>query len=235
MASSKFLERFKNKSGTMDATGVPNINLNGGISKANGFEPNSVLQSSGASVVGSRSPSSDEKTPYSYQYARSPQKIGPGVGNAGDSGEGERARVRGREKEKIGESTPIFSQIKEEKKGKRQGFSRSIKGKDYKPYTIKDYAGIKSERYYQLGGLGPSYVGTNKWKLDKQRNEKRIKYGVQVYYLNAAKFPLLPLINSKQKEIEDNSRKRALEFAKSIIKPSLKVPLDTTSPRSFLN
>ena len=232
MASSKFLERFKNKSGTMGATGIPSINSNVGISKVNSIEPNSVLQSSGASGIASRSPSPDEKSPYSYQYSRNPQRIETEVRKTMDSVK-DIEKISG--KEKVSTSTPVFSQIAGAREGKRQGVSRSIKGKDFKPYTIKDYAGIKSERYYQLGGLGPSYLGTDKWIVDKQRNEKRVKYGIQVYYLNAAKFPLLPLISTKQKEIEGNSRKRALEFAKNIIKPSLQVPLDISSPRSFLN
>ena len=31
---------------------------------------------------------------------------------------------------------------------------------EYKPYTLKDYQIIKTDKYYELGGLGPANIGT---------------------------------------------------------------------------
>ena len=39
--------------------------------------------------------------------------------------------------------------------------SQGVKAiEEYKPYTLKDYQNIKADKYYELGGLGPSNLGT---------------------------------------------------------------------------
>lgn len=38
--------------------------------------------------------------------------------------------------------------------------SQKSKIEDYKPYTLQDYLIIKSDKYYELGGLGPSNIGS---------------------------------------------------------------------------
>jgi hypothetical protein len=100
--------------------------------------------------------------------------------------------------------------------------------KEFKPYTIKDYYSIKPKTYYQLGGLGPSNVGSDDWILKKNLKEKRKNYGLNVYYINAAKLPLLPVDHGKvvekekEKEKQEGVRERALRFAQGIQKPPLR-------------
>lgn len=97
---------------------------------------------------------------------------------------------------------------------------------DYKPYSLKDYDTIKPKTYYILGGLGPSNIGTEDWTRKKELNDKRWNYGKDVYYTNAAKLPLFsPFSPIRPQIIQENSRIRAIEFAKSIIRPPLKLPL----------
>lgn len=118
-------------------------------------------------------------------------------------------------------SSPDINIEKKHLEGKRT-MSGSLKKQGFKPYTLKDYAGIRSSKYYELGGLGPSYLGSIEWLKKKEGNEKRLKYGEQVYYINAAKLPLLPISSPKKNQTERDSRQKGLEFAKSIIKPRLK-------------
>ena len=97
---------------------------------------------------------------------------------------------------------------------------------DYTPYTLKDYKTIKPKTYYLLGGLGPVNVGTEDWSKKKELKEKRWNYGKDVYYTNAAKLPMFGSNSpSMTKLLKDSTRFKALEFAKSIIRPPLKVNL----------
>lgn len=94
---------------------------------------------------------------------------------------------------------------------------------EYKPYTIIDYKNIKANKYYVLGGLGPTKIGTDDWCRKKELYDKKNNYGKRIYYNNAANLPMITKSNQKLKELK-NFRYRALEFAKTIIKPPLKVP-----------
>lgn len=101
--------------------------------------------------------------------------------------------------------------------------SEERKSFDFVPYTIKDYYSIKPKTYYQLGGLGPSSVGSNEWSKKKEMNEKRIKYGRKVYFVNAANLPLIPIGRPDRDQVEiENSREKGINFAKKIRKPPLK-------------
>ena len=66
---------------------------------------------------------------------------------------------------------------------------------DFTPYTLEDYHNIKYKTYYQLGGLGPSSVGTNEWMKKKVINDKRVRYGKKIYFINAGNLPPLPATN----------------------------------------
>lgn len=94
---------------------------------------------------------------------------------------------------------------------------------EYKPYTIIDYKNIRANKYYMLGGLGPTKIGTEDWCRKKQLYDKKQSYGKRIYYNNAANLPIVTKSSQKLKEFK-NFRYRALEFAKTIIKPPLKVP-----------
>ncbi|OMJ91785.1 hypothetical protein SteCoe_5566 [Stentor coeruleus] len=48
---------------------------------------------------------------------------------------------------------------------------------DYKPYTIHDYYSIKTNKYYELGGLGSPTIGTEDWVKRKNISDKRKEYG----------------------------------------------------------
>lgn len=129
-------------------------------------------------------------------------------------------------RKKNASTTPIMpiNDLANEPKNKPINLSHDSKVKDFTPYTIKDYYSIKPKNYYQLGGLGPANVGTEDWKVKKKMNDKRIKYGQDVYYINAAKLPLLPVFNNFCDKLKvENTRSRALKFANTIKKPPLRV------------
>lgn len=102
--------------------------------------------------------------------------------------------------------------------------NKSVTRIEYKPYTINDYKNIKPEKYYVLGGLGPSKIGTDDWCKKKELYIKRAKYGKQTYYSNAANLPI-KIKSNKIFNNTKNSRYRALEFARTIVKPPLKVQI----------
>lgn len=130
-------------------------------------------------------------------------------------------------KKKIHSVTPTIDKFKVGQKLGYKELSRSYdkkEMKDFKPYTIKDYNNIKPKVYYQLGGLGPGNVGSDEWIMKKKLNEKRTNYGLNVYYINAARIPLLPVGLGKdvEQEKEDGVRLRGLKFAQGITKPPLR-------------
>ena len=48
---------------------------------------------------------------------------------------------------------------------------------EFVPYTIRDYNFIKINKYYELGGLGSSTIGTEDWINRKRISDKRKEYG----------------------------------------------------------
>ena len=55
---------------------------------------------------------------------------------------------------------------------------------EYTPYTLKDYEIIKPAKYYELGGLGPSTIGTETWRVKKQIFNRRQEYVKQLRFSN---------------------------------------------------
>jgi hypothetical protein len=51
---------------------------------------------------------------------------------------------------------------------------------EFKPYTLKDYQSIRNHKYYELGGLGPSNIGTKDWKQRKSVSDKRSFYAERI-------------------------------------------------------
>ncbi|CAG9328900.1 unnamed protein product [Blepharisma stoltei] len=92
---------------------------------------------------------------------------------------------------------------------------------DFTPYTLKDYKNIRNDKYYELGGLGPINIGTEEWEKKKELQDKKKEYAKQVMQANSSLLP--PTVVKKPKEKEMSSRQRAIEFAKKIQKPPLKV------------
>lgn len=106
---------------------------------------------------------------------------------------------------------------------------RKPKTVDFVPYSIKDYNNIKPEGYYELGGLGPASVGTDDWMKRKEMQERRKDYAKQIMANNSNR---LPPSNKRrpERQTEDklSARQRAIEFAKNIPKPQLKVAMKDT-------
>lgn len=95
---------------------------------------------------------------------------------------------------------------------------------DFTPYTLKDYKLIKSEKYYELGGLGAYNIGTEEWEKKKELQDKKNEYAKQVMQANSTLLPAPSVKKSKEKEL--GSRQRAIEFAKKIPKPPLRVRME---------
>ncbi|CAG9331335.1 unnamed protein product [Blepharisma stoltei] len=93
---------------------------------------------------------------------------------------------------------------------------------DFTPYTLKDYKIIKTEKYYELGGLGPFNIGTEEWEKKKELQDRKKEYAKQVMQANSSLIPPAVLKKPKEKDKEISTRQRAIEFAKKIQKPPLK-------------
>jgi Jhy protein len=226
---SNFQDRFKNKSSTISATGAIFIDPHRSVMKATDSQLHKVIQSSGSSIVNPSSPvpvshysshkpklslnaaQSEYEMPYTHSSVIPPSSNSPKF-------------VKRSQNQS---ATPIVSKpIINSSDSQDMNKSYEKKSREFVPYTIKDYYIIKPKTYYQLGGLGPANIGTNDWLHKKELNDKKMRYGKNIYYLNAAKLPLLPM-STHQKNNKDvlNSRSRALNFAKTIIKPPLRISL----------
>ena len=225
---SKFQERFKNKSSTVSTSGVILIDPNRAIIKPQETQMHSsVIKSSATYILNSGSP------PPQNNYFMHNSKLSI---NSNPSDIEVRSSILPKHSEspkfiKKGQNssaTPIVSKPTVLSNSQLKELNKSYEKKviEFTPYTIKDYYVIKPKTYYQLGGLGPASVGTNEWLQKKELNEKRLRYGRNIYYLNAAKLPLLPIISQANGKIrQQNSRDRALNFAKTIQKPPLRLSL----------
>lgn len=88
------------------------------------------------------------------------------------------------------------------------------------PYTIDDYRLIKSDNYYELGGLGAYNIGTEEWKFSKKLQDKSKQYSKQVGKINSTLLP--PIHTRKTSEADTNTRQRGIDFSKNIKRPPLK-------------
>lgn len=90
---------------------------------------------------------------------------------------------------------------------------------EYKPYTLQDYQNIKSDKYYELGRLGPSNIGSEDWKLKKEMFEKRVSYGKQVMQAtnNLPPSYMRKPIKPTEKEVSKNDKGK--KFARMVPKP----------------
>jgi hypothetical protein len=101
---------------------------------------------------------------------------------------------------------------------------------EFKPYNLKDYQCIKSEKYYQLGGLGPSYVGTEEWNQKKELNEKRMNYGKRVNIANASFNQGTTRKTGDCSEKDLSKVEKAKIFAKNVPKPKMKKKVTQEPP-----
>lgn len=227
MSSSNFAERFRDKASTMSYSGALAINPNLAVSKPSDTQLHSnILKSSANNILKkSISPQPDNFSTYhvsnpsiklsqnDHQHAQS--SILPATSDSPKL-----------VKRKLIPITPTLASNVFKHKVDLKEVNKSYERPEYKnftPYTLNDYHSIKPKTYYQLGGLGPN-VGSDEWLQKRNLNEKRINYGLNVYLINAAKLPFLPVHVRKSVEKEENSRERALKFAQNIPKPILKKP-----------
>jgi hypothetical protein len=107
----------------------------------------------------------------------------------------------------------------------------STSGVSYSPYTMEDYRKIRPDRYYSLGGLGPSAVGTEDWNAKKVLFDRRADFARKLIQLHAEE--LTPVATRKSSDPGSkgtSARIRALEFASGIKKPPLKLPIELVKP-----
>ncbi|OMJ96043.1 hypothetical protein SteCoe_425 [Stentor coeruleus] len=93
---------------------------------------------------------------------------------------------------------------------------------EFKPYTLQDYKTIKSDKYYELGGLGPSNIGSEEWKKKKEMFEKRLSYGKQVMQVNSNLPPSSMRKPFKEPDIEVSKSERTRQFVRVIPRPLIK-------------
>jgi hypothetical protein len=97
----------------------------------------------------------------------------------------------------------------------------------FSPYTLKDYKQIRPSKYYYLGGLGAVNIGTEEWKAKKSLYDKRTDFAHKLQRLHAEQImphSRKPTAESMSQEV--STRQRALEFAKLIKRPPLKLPAE---------
>lgn len=228
--SNSFVARFKNKSTTISVNGELQVNPDRAVLRPSEFQlhssiinsANFILKTNSANVSSQEIVSHSSKPSNCENFAENnyPQvksSIIPTKSNSPSLAK----------RKKNASTTPVIAKDDLANEVTAKGINKSYdkKSKDFTPYTLRDYYSIKPKSYYELGGLGPVNLGTEDWLQKKKLNEKKIKYGQNVYYINAAKLPLLPLINLKTGEKEISARSRALNFAKTIHKPPLRVSL----------
>jgi hypothetical protein len=226
MSTSTFVERFKNKYSTLSTSGIIEVNPERVVLKPSDTQVHSSIIKASANFMlkKSISPQPDQFSAGHGSSISIHSSIND-ISHVQSSNLPLNSESPKEAKRKMMPPTPIIGKTDASNKIDYKQLNKSYDKKElkeFKPYTIKDYNSIKPKTYYQLGGLGPSNVGSDDWILKKQLKDKRIKYGLNVYYINATKLPLLPVNLKKNLEKEENVRDRALKFASAIPKPPLR-------------
>ena len=90
--------------------------------------------------------------------------------------------------------------------------------KEFVPYTYKDYQALNNPQYYQLGGLGPSHVGTNEWNMKKQIEARRNDY--------------IKLLNSTNGSVEASTARKSVQGKKNAFTNGAEQILGNQTPLS---
>lgn len=98
----------------------------------------------------------------------------------------------------------------------------SVSRTSFCPYTLKDYRKIKHKKYYSLGGIGAN-LGTEQWNIKKFMYNRRARFARELHQMHAEALPALPKFVSEQASPEPSARLRALEFARQVKRPPLKL------------
>ena len=225
--SNSFVARFKNKSTTISINGEIKVSPDRAVLRPSEFQLHSSIINSANFILKNNAAnvSSQEIVSHSSKpsnYDNFAERDYPQIKSSIIETKSNSPKLKKRKKN--ASTTPLIAKNDLANEVPAKGINKSYNknSKDFTPYTLRDYYSIKPKNYYELGGLGPVNLGTEDWLQKKHLNEKRIKYGQNVYYINAAKLPLLPLSNLKTSEKETSARSRALNFAKNIHKPPLR-------------
>lgn len=205
--SSEFQERFKNRVNYVGKQGVIDINDSTGIQKPLNSQVFDIPNQSPKSIVPVTSKISKFITS-SYEIPISP---GPEEIKQPES------QIR-----KQTHSAKPYRNIDIETRNDLRTQQGHKPYDDYKPYTLKDYQNIKTDKYYELGGLGPSNIGTEEWKQRKEMIEKRLSYAKQVKMANANLPPSNMRKPQREPEKEISKAEKAKQFARMIPKPLAK-------------
>lgn len=152
-----FQERFKEKSSTISKLGEIAFNTNRAVNKPSELQMHSpVIKSSGKSIVR-----------YQGYSDNSPQKVVPS-----SASHDLKIMIPKRQSSQappmsfIGQldDTPILQH----------------RNSEFQPYTLADYSYIRPKKYYILGGLGASTVGTEVWNKRKEVSDRRKEYANEV-------------------------------------------------------
>ena len=165
MASKNFQERFKNRYSTISQDGAISINPERAIIKPSPSQLHStVIKTSANSIINSGVISPAQKyslqnSDYSFYGSASVAYTEPAALRFStnlDEPSNEIVKRANNQSALPLRNKDSQSLTKEEFSNKT--FQKNIQ---YKPYTLKDYNIIKPTNYYQLGGLGPSNIGTD--------------------------------------------------------------------------
>ena len=53
------------------------------------------------------------------------------------------------------------------------------------PYSLREYRNLAGNHYQVLGGLGPSYMGSEQWELELSKRKRRDAYAKNVQSFSA--------------------------------------------------
>lgn len=163
--SMNFQERFKNRRTQIDKLGNFDIGISVGISKP---QKNQIFESAVKSPPLSFSEASSE-TQNVYISPVKEKVVTPRSNKIAEPLPRKQAQS----------AKPFRTLVSEDNKNKRD-YMPLTPVEEFKPYTLKDYQNLKPEKYYELGGLGPSTIGTEEWKQKKEVINRRNQYVRQI-------------------------------------------------------
>lgn len=105
----------------------------------------------------------------------------------------------------------------------REALTPVDKKPSYTPYSLREYKATQPNEYYELGGLGAYNLGTDEWKKRKDQLDRRTEYARQVTDTMKAQPPPKPRRAERPSDEPISGRQKAIEFAKKIPRPKLKV------------
>jgi hypothetical protein len=173
--TASFQERFKNKISQIDKLGNFDLADSNPISRP---QKNQIFDINSKFPIGPESKFKDVRN--SYATPVNELDLTPRSGNNNPADSFPRKQTQS--------AKPFRNLIREEKKSvKTSGYLPPVE--EFKPYTLRDYQNIKPEKYYELGGLGPSTIGSEQWKIKKQIINRRNEYIKQIFLTSNNNLP----------------------------------------------